>query len=581
MTDPILNGFKQRLNAIYSDRDDTESLAQHILRLCQPFMTSNIRVDKTARTERWSEQDVILITYAHSLQQDGEIPLQTLGDFLRTHLQDTVNNIHILPFFPYSSDDGFSVIDYRQVNPEWGNWDDISAIAHDFDLMMDLVINHCSRENLWFVDYIGNREPYSEYFIEVDPETDVSAVTRPRNTPLLTPVHTHRGVRHVWATFSEDQIDLNFANPRVLLEFIQILLLYVERGARFIRLDAIAFLWKEIGTRCVHLPQTHEVVKLLRDVLDYAAPDVVLITETNVPVAENLSYFGQSDEAHMVYQFGLPPLVLHALNRGNASFLTDWADSIPPLPAGCTYLNFTASHDGIGVRPVEGILPEREVQDLIDCMHRFGGFVSMKANPDGSQSPYEINISLFDACMGTRRGSDHFQVQRFLCSQAIMLALRGIPALYLHSLVATPNDLERVEQTGRTRSINRKIWNRNELECLLSNPVTPQAEVFTELRRMLNIRRRQSAFHPDARQDIVRINSDLFIVRRTAADNCQTLYALSNVTERILSLPLASLGFLPGGMSDLLSHDEAASVAAETLTLAPYQTVWLTQCRRG
>jgi len=577
MTEPILSGFKQRLENIYSERNDHGELAQHIMRLCQQFSDSNIRVEKTARAERWSEQDVILITYGHSIQQEGEIPLQTLGDFLRGHLLNTINNVHILPFFPYSSDDGFSVIDYRQVNPDWGNWEDISAIAHDFDLMMDLVINHCSRENLWFVDYIGNREPYSEYFIEVDPETDVSAVTRPRNTPLLTPVHTHRGVRHVWATFSEDQIDLNFANPRVLLEFIQILLLYVERGARFIRLDAIAFLWKKIGTRCVHLPQTHEVVKLLRDVLDYAAPEVVLITETNVPVAENLSYFGQSDEAHMVYQFGLPPLVLHALNRGNASFLTDWADKIPPLPAGCSYLNFTASHDGIGVRPVEGILPEREVQDLIDSMHRFGGFVSMKANADGSQSPYEINISLFDACMGTRRGSDHFQVQRFLCSQAIMLAIQGIPALYIHSLVATPNDLEHVEQTGRTRSINRKIWNRHELECLLSNPVTPQAEVFSELRRMIKIRRQQSAFHPDARQDIVRINSDLFIVKRTSVDNSQTLYALSNVTERILQLPLASLGFLPGGMSNLLSHDEADSALAEVLTLAPYQTVWLTQ----
>ncbi|PHS64243.1 MAG: alpha-amylase [Thalassobium sp.] len=577
MTEPILSGFKQRLENIYSERNDHGELAQHIMRLCQQFSDSNIRVEKTARAERWSEQDVILITYGHSIQQEGEIPLQTLGDFLRGHLLDTINNVHILPFFPYSSDDGFSVIDYRQVNPDWGNWEDISAIAHDFDLMMDLVINHCSRENLWFVDYIGNREPYSEYFIEVDPETDVSAVTRPRNTPLLTPVHTHRGVRHVWATFSEDQIDLNFANPRVLLEFTQILLLYVERGARFIRLDAIAFLWKKIGTRCVHLPQTHEVVKLLRDVLDYAAPEVVLITETNVPVAENLSYFGQSDEAHMVYQFGLPPLVLHALNRGNASFLTDWADKIPPLPAGCSYLNFTASHDGIGVRPVEGILPEREVQDLIDSMHRFGGFVSMKANADGSQSPYEINISLFDACMGTRRGSDHFQVQRFLCSQAIMLAIQGIPALYIHSLVATPNDLEHVEQTGRTRSINRKIWNRHELECLLSNPVTPQAEVFSELRRMIKIRRQQSAFHPDARQDIVRINSDLFIVKRTSVDNSQTLYALSNVTERILQLPLASLGFLPGGMSNLLSHDEADSALAEVLTLAPYQTVWLTQ----
>jgi sucrose phosphorylase len=476
-----------------------------------------------------------------------------------------------LPFFPYSSDDGFSVIDYRQVNPDWGEWRDIGALHQDFDLMFDLVINHCSRENLWFIDFVSNREPYTDYFIEVDPQQDVSAVTRPRNTPLLTPVYTHRGRRHVWATFSEDQIDLNFANPKVLLEFIQIFLFYIEQGARFIRLDAIAFLWKEISTCCLHLPQTHQVVKLLRDIVDLCAPEVVLITETNVPVVENLSYFGQSDEAHMVYQFGLPPLVLHALNRGNADFLSQWAADIPPLPEGCTYLNFTASHDGIGVRPVEGILPEREVQDLIDCMHRFGGFVSTKANTDGSESPYEINISLFDACMGTRRGVDHYQVQRFLCAQSIMLAMQGIPAVYIHSLTATPNDLVHVEQTGRTRSINRKLWQLEELNVLLNNSVTPQAEVFNELRRLIAVRRRQSAFHPNARQRVIRINSDVFIVQRSHSE--QTLFAIANVTERILKLPLAALGFLPPGCRDLIQPE--SEPLQEQLELAPYQVVWL------
>ena len=579
MSDAALGQFAYRLKRIYGNSTDVDALANDLLRVCQNYVEANqrtlLQVPTSADSPRWSEQDVILITYGNSIQAPGEVPMQTLAKFLSERLSGTVNAVHILPFFPYSSDDGFSVIDYRQVNPEWGTWDDVASIAASFDLMADLVINHCSRENLWFVDYIGNHEPYSEYFIEVDPSTDVSLVTRPRNTPLLTPVHTHRGVRHVWATFSEDQIDLNFANPKVLLEFIQIYLFYIERGARFIRLDAVAFLWKQIGTRCLHLPQTHEVVKLLRDVVNFVAPEVVLITETNVPVVENLSYFGESDEAHMVYQFGLPPLVLHALNRGNSSFISDWADSIPVLPKGCTYLNFTASHDGIGVRPVEGILPEREVQDLIDCMHRFGGFVSMKANSDGSESPYEINITLFDACMGTRRGVDHFQVQRFLCSQAIMLAMQGIPALYIHSFTASANDLAHVEQTGRTRSINRKVWDKDELEYLLSNSVTAQAEVFHELSRMIRIRRKQPAFSPDARQDVVKINSDVFILKRTSVDASQRIYAISNVTERILKLPLAALGFLENGLMDILALEPTTLI--DELVLYPYQTVWLTQ----
>ena len=579
MTQSALEQFTHRVSEIYGEAQNSSAIARDILQICQTYCDKNSRklLEEPTLSDhtRWSEKDIILITYGNSIQTADETPLDTLATFLRERLTGVVNSVHILPFFPYSSDDGFSVIDYYQVNSDWGDWSDVAKVAQNFDLMIDLVINHCSRENLWFVDYIVNHQPYCDYFIEVDPETDVSMVTRPRNTPLLTPVHTHRGVRHVWATFSEDQIDLNFANPDVLLEFIRIYLFYIEQGARFIRLDAVAFLWKQLGTNCLHLKQTHEAVKLLRDVINFVAPEVVMITETNVPVKENLSYFGESDEAHMVYQFGLPPLVLHALNRGNASFLTDWADDIPVLPEGCSYLNFTASHDGIGVRPVEGILPEREVQDLIDSMHRFGGFVSMKANSDGTESPYEINITLFDACMGTRRGVDHHQVPRFLCSQAIMLAMQGIPAVYIHSLTASPNDLDHVEQTGRTRSINRRIWDKNELEYLLGNPVTHQAEVFTTLTRMIRIRRDQKAFNPDARQDVIKINTDLFILKRTSTDGEQRIYAISNVTERILRLPLASLGFLENGLKDILALE--STTIEEELVLYPYQTVWLTQ----
>lgn len=578
MTEEFLARLQVRLKRIYSSPEQARELAIEIERLCSQFQDTRTTDDVTddQKAERWSEEDVILITYANSIQKAEEVPLVTLRRFLVDYVGDAINTVHILPLFPYSSDDGFSVIDYRQVKPDWGNWQDVEAIASRYDLMLDLVINHCSRESLWFSDFVANREPYTDYFIEVDPDTDLSKVTRPRNTPLLTPVHTHRGVRHVWATFSEDQIDLNYSNPAVMMEFIQILLFYVEQGSRFIRLDAIAFLWKQVGTSCIHLPETHEVVKLFRDILEYAAPEVVLITETNVPVAENLSYFGDSDEAHMVYQFGLPPLVLHALNRGRSDYLSEWMDKIPPLQPGSTYLNFTASHDGIGVRPVEGLLPEREVQDLIDCMHRFGGFVSMKANPDGTESPYEINISLFDACMGTRRGVDHLQVQRFLCSQAIMLAVQGIPAAYIHSLTASPNDLAHVEQTGRTRSINRRVWNWNELECLLNNPVTPQAEVYREMTRMIRIRRQQPAFHPESRQDVIPINSDVLVNKRSA-ESGQVLYAISNVTERLIDMPLATLGFLTSDLVDLLAVGDAAEALGDVLSLGPYQTVWLTQ----
>ena len=524
--------------------------------------------------EHWDQQDVLLITYADSILREGELPLRTLRHMLHNYLHSSVSAVHILPFFPYSSDDGFSVINFREVRHDLGDWDDIAALSAEFDLMIDLVINHISRQSLWFLDFINNNEPYCDYFIEVDPATDLSTVVRPRNSSLLVEVPTHRGTRCVWATFSHDQIDLNFHNPRVLMEFIDILLFYVRTGARFIRLDAIAYLWKELGTSCIHLPQTHEIIKLMNDVLRIAAPAVVLLSETNVPHRENISYFGDGDEAHMVYQFALPPLILHALNRGNAAYLSQWADGLQSPPPGCSFLNFTASHDGVGVRAVERIIPADEIHDLIECMRRFGGFASMKSNGDGSDSPYEINISYFDAMMGTRLGPDEWQVPRFLCSQAIMLELRGIPAVYIHSLTATPNDLEAVERTDRTRTINRHRWCYQELQGKLGNPASVNAQVFNELSRLMRLRRAQPAFHPDAIQDILFLDDALFVVLRHAVDDSQTLLAINNVSPYPQGLPVDGLDpRLRGtGWHDLIL-DQA--IRLQDCLLSPYQNLWL------
>lgn len=526
----------------------------------------------------WDASDVMLITYGDSIVKQGIHPLQILHQFMDEYLYDTFSGVHILPFFPYSSDDGFSVIDYRVVNPELGDWHDIRQIAERVRLMVDLVINHVSRESLWFYDFVADQQPGSDYFIELPADTDTSQVTRPRNTPLLVPVNTHRGIRYVWATFSEDQIDLNFANPDVLMEFVDILLRYIANGARMIRLDAIAFLWKQLGTTCIHLPQTHEVVKLLRDILSYMAPDCILLTETNVPHEENLSYFGQGDEAHMVYQFSLPPLVLHALNRGTSRYLTQWASSLPELPPRCTYFNFTASHDGIGLRALEGILPQHEVEGLIDSMRRFGGFVSMKANPDGEDSPYEINISLFDAMQGTRRGADQWQVDRFICSQAIMLGMQGIPALYIHSMLATPNDLHGVELSGRTRSINRKKWELDELLALLESHNTPNHEVFNELQRIIAIRRAEACFHPDCEQEVTDVSHGIFAFLRKDAGTGRKLLALYNVTcapQQVVMKNRPELSDKPHWY-DLVS-DSPLEMILPSVTLHPYQFMWLVE----
>lgn len=580
MSDIVLKRIKQRLEMLYLDTELVETAYTDLL-----AVLNQMGIQQSDATEKWSQEDFVLITYGDSFVEEATAPLKTLDKFLKKYVKDALNTVHILPFFPYSSDDGFSVIDYTMVDPDLGDWEDVSLINESYELMYDLVINHASRESLWFTDYKANIEPFNEFFIELDGGADVSAVTRPRNTPLLVPAYTHRGRKMVWATFSADQVDLNFKNPKVLIKMIEVLLLYIKNGARIVRLDAIAFFWKKLGTQCIHLPETHEAVKLIRDVMELAAPKSIVLTETNVPHAENLSYFGQLseqsglyDEAHLVYQFALPPLILHALYRADGSYLTDWAMNLETPPPGCSYLNFTASHDGVGVRPVEKILPKREVDDLITSMHRLGGFVSNKSNPDGTESPYEINIALFSAFreIHSSIGPDQWQVNRFICSQMIMMSLQGIPAIYVHSLIATPNDREGVEKTGRTRSINRKKWDFDYLEALIESGRTSNAEVLERLTAIMKIRKKHKAFHPDTPQQVLNLGSDYFALWRAGSDVNFPLLAIHNLTNEIKMLDVSTIeGFDVCELWVEVLEGNLVKSTETSLLLQPYQAVWM------
>lgn len=561
----FIETVSKRLDHLYKP-DESKLALDALTQLIQKYRDS---FPQKVQEHRWSEQDMILITYGNTIGGLSDKPLESLHLFWKQYLDSVIPCIHILPFCPFSSDDGFSVVDYKMIDPLLGDWEDIAAMSADVDLMFDYVLNHISRESLWFLDYASNNKPYTDYFIELPADTDTHLVTRPRNTPLLAPIHTRQGLKHVWATFSEDQIDLNYANWRVLVAMIDVFLFYIEQGARFVRLDAVAFLWKKLGTNCIHLPETHEVVKLLRDIIDEVAPWVVIITETNVPHRENLSYFGQGDEAHMIYQFALPPLVLFTMNRGNSETLTSWCMSLNPPPDNCSFLNFTASHDGIGLRALENILPPHELQSLVDSMHQFGGFVSMKSNEDGSESPYEINIAYFDAMQGTRTGPDQWQHERFICSQTLMMSLQGIPAIYIHSLLATPNDLDGVESTGRLRSINRKKWQIEDLNEHLNGH---HGLVFKEIKRRLQLRKMQKAFSPVAEQKVFDLSSQLFVIRRVNAR--QTIHAIFNITGRKVEFDLQKI--FHGRTLTLIDVLSGKQIEADSkLIIQPYQSLWL------
>ncbi|MCA8998497.1 MAG: alpha-amylase [Planctomycetaceae bacterium] len=528
------------------------------------------------RTDLWSERDSLLITYGDSILREGEKPLQTLSHFLDESIQGAITAVHVLPFCPYSSDDGFAVIDYWQVDPELGTWDDLARIAETYRLMSDIVINHVSAKSDWFQNYLQGKSPGEGYFIEVDLTADLSEVVRPRSTPLLRKVETPKGTRHVWCTFSHDQIDLNFQNPAVLLEMFSVLKLCLEQGVRLFRLDAVGYLWKNPGTACIHLPETHEMVRLIRAILDEVAPGSILITETNVPNQENLTYFGNRNEAHIIYNFSLAPLVVHALLTGRSEHLQTWMMSMPPAPPQCTYLNFTASHDGIGMRPAEGLIEEEEQVQMVNIIQRFGGRVSRRSLPDGTDRIYELNVSLFDALRGTISGPDRYQIDRFLCSQTIMMGLEGLPAFYIHSLLATPNDEAGVEQTGRSRTINRHRWEYEGLRKLLADSSTSQAKVSTELLRRIRIRSLQSAFHPSATQFTLHLQPSLFGFWRQSRDRQQSIFAIHNLSPRKQELELRDINLITNERwIDLISGIELSQIHG-TIRLGPYQCLWIT-----
>ena len=534
---------------------------------------SNLR--RRAAQPLWDERSVVLITYGDQVREAGHAALEAQRRFLLDHdLDSLISTIHVLPFFPYSSDDGFSVIDYRRVNPEVGDWSDVDRLGASFGLAFDFVVNHCSKQNDWFLRYQQGEVPFVDYFLEVDPAADLSAVTRPRSSPLLTPYQTSRGTRHVWTTFSADQIDLNFASPDVLLEALDILLLYIQHGARVIRLDAIGFLWKRLGTTCMHLPETHAVVKLMRDLVDDLAPGTILLTETNVPHAENVSYFGDGDEARAVYQFSLAPLLLDAFLTGDAGPLNVWLSGLEFPGPGMTFFNFTASHDGIGMRPLEGLVPQERLERLVEGVRRRGGLVSMRRRPDGTESPYELNITYVSALDAPAGLSPDDHARRFLTSQGIMLALRGMPGVYFHSLVGTTNDLDGVERSGRNRTINRRKFESDELRRLVSDDGSLQRRIFDGYRRMLAVRTAQPAFHPDADQAVLETgHRSVVAFLRTSTDRPQRILVLANVGDQAATVDLSRLDVdLSDVKEDLLG---ARRVTGPRYEVAPGDIVWL------
>ena len=517
-----------------------------------------------------NQNDTIIITYADQFRRSGQPPLETLGEVSDIILEKAVSSIHLLPFYPFTSDDGFSVSDYRRVNPDYGDWCDITRLGKKYRLMFDGVINHTSVQHPWFQKFLAGEQPYDEYYVTAHPDEDLSMVVRPRALPLLTPFETALGIRHVWTTFSADQVDLNYANPQVLLEMVDLLLFYIGYGAQFIRLDAIAYLWKKPGTTCIHLPQTHRIIQLFRAVLDAIAPYVYLITETNVPHQENVSYFGDgSNEAQMVYNFALPPLVLHAVQTGNTRHLTNWARQLTLPTNDVAFLNFLASHDGIGLNPVRGILPKNEITKLVRLVHNLGGHIGQKNNPDGSLSPYELNINYFDAVGDPENKiSEVDHIARFMLTQSVLLTMAGIPGIYIHSLIGSRGWTEGVKLTGRNRAINRQKLDADTVLKELQDVNGRRHKIWSQFRHLLSTRQKHPAFHPFSRQEILPLDDRIFAVLRCPNNENANILCLHNFSPSDVLVPL------PGGNWINILQSSQREVNS-FISLKPYDFQWL------
>ncbi|KFC09873.1 putative sucrose phosphorylase [Trabulsiella guamensis ATCC 49490] len=523
----------------------------------------------SARKKEWDESDVVLITYADQFFDSQGKGIPALTRFFNRWLGAFFSHTHLLPFYPWSSDDGFSVVDYHSVDPEMGTWHDIANLKKSTKLMFDFVCNHMSAKSKWFANYLQQQTGYEDFFIAVDPSTDLSAVTRPRALPLLTPFTLHTGeVRYLWTTFSEDQIDLNFASPNVFIAMVDVLLRYLKEGADYIRLDAVGFMWKTPGTSCLHLEKTHQLIQIFRAIVDVVAPGTVIITETNVPHKDNIAYYGNGyNEAQMVYQFSLPPLILHAMHCGNVQTLCHWAQGLKLPSKKTTWFNFLASHDGIGLNPLRGLLPEQDILDLVDTLQSEGALISWKNNPDGTRSPYEVNVTYLDALSQKNDGNEQI-IAKFILAHALLLTFPGVPAIYIQSLLGSRNDHEAVKRLGYNRAINRTKLNSEEIAHELEASAHLRHAIYNEMVKLITLRRQHKVFHPDA-EAIFECPNDSVLKINRVTDEGERLTALFNFSSSCCNLD-SEIKCGRDIITDTLIHKK-------TLTLQPWQVMWITE----
>jgi len=549
----------------------------------------------------YDEADVVLIAYGDHLVDRARPPLTTLTDWCRRELAGLVSTVHVLPFHPSTSYDGYAVTDYLAVEPKLGHWSDLADLNTDFNLMFDVVLNHCSAQHPWFQQLLADEAPGRDYFIAEDPEAPwLRGVRRARNSPLLHPHETAAGIKHIWTTYSPDLIDLDWREPGVLCEFMEIIFDSVARGARALRLDAYVYVWKTPETDCVNQPQLQSLLRLYQELLAAVGAQSVAILPsiTNVTQAQNYAFLcGEPDDrrADFVYHLPLSALLLQALYERDAETLSGWLERLPDAPPGCAYLNLAASHDGVGLSWLKGLVTPAAIERMGEAATQRGGFVrSRRTRVDGPSVPWEINITYFSACAPDPDEAPALHVDRFIATQGIVLALRGVPALYFSLFMAGRNDFDRVAEAEADpigmcleRAINRGRFQLSRWETAMADPAALEGRVLDALKRLLAVRRTLPAFHPEGAQRVVRwpavkglfglLRSPVKAARQAGA---AAVLCLTHFGSTAITIPMTQVreagGFGPGdALVDTIADVGLPSEGA--MSIAPYGTYWITR----
>ena len=558
-----------KLNQIYNflPKNEIDLIAEEISQIINHFNRNN-------KKKNWfvSEKTTMVICYGDSIYSKNKKHLKTFQAFFNKKLNKFIDTIHFLPFYPSSSDSGFAVKDHYKIDSKFGNWLNIKNFSSKAHIMADMVINHASARGLWFKNFLKEKKPGKDYFLLINSKFNASKVVRPRDHKLLKEINIFKKKEYLWRTFSDDQIDLNFYNPKVLLRFIKIMLNLIKNGVTIFRLDAIAYLWKKSGTKCINLKQTHEIVKVLRIVSDSLNIKSIIVTETNLPEKENLSYFGNNDESNWIYNFTLPPLLIYSLLFENGSCLNAWCKKLPQTKKGNSYLNFIASHDGIGMRPLEGIINNQSIKKLLLRLKKNGSKFSYRKVNNNKKKVYESNITVFDALkVSDKDKKGLYNFQRYIAAHAIMFSFEGVPAIYFNSLFGKSNDEARYVITGNNRDVNRFKWNELNILKKIKNNSSKEYYIFETLKYLLNIRKKQKAFHPNAYRTNINLGDNFFCIKRVSLDKKQTILCITNLTSKLQN---AKINKKFNKFKNLINPNIKIQYS-NYIDLKPFQTIWL------